>query len=129
MKALPAPAPSSEIWIEQCEAAQDIREAFGLQKALGYLIGEKLLNFLRAADEDPAFAGELPRFVADIKRIFERAEIETYLDTVHRVGALGHVSSDEVYEEMREAGAVAEDPVEWAEDILLIERAKRLLVA
>ena len=28
-----------EIWIEQCEAARDIREAFGLQKALGYLIG------------------------------------------------------------------------------------------
>ena len=63
-----------EIWIEQCEAARDIREAFGLQKALGYLIGEKLLNFLRAADEDPAFAGELPRFVAEIKQIFDRAD-------------------------------------------------------
>ncbi|MGH7354686.1 MAG: hypothetical protein ACRELS_08960 [Candidatus Rokuibacteriota bacterium] len=37
-----------EIWIEQCEAAWDIREAFGLQKALGYLIGEKLLNLPRA---------------------------------------------------------------------------------
>ena len=49
-----------EIWIEQCAAARDIREAFGLQKALGYLIGEKLLNFLRASDEDPAFAGEPP---------------------------------------------------------------------
>ena len=56
-----------EIWIEQCEAARDIREAFGLQKALGYLIGENLLNFLRADDEDPAFAGELPRFVEEIK--------------------------------------------------------------
>lgn len=117
-----------EIWIEQCEAARDIREAFGPQKALGYLIGEKLLNFLRAADEDAAFAAELPRFVAEIKQIFERTEIEAYLDTVHRVGALGHVSSDEVYEEMREAGAIDEDPVEWAEDILLIERAKTLLL-
>ena len=58
-----------EIWIEQCEAAQDIREAFGLQKALGYLIGEKLLNFLRAADEDSASAGELRRFVAEITQI------------------------------------------------------------
>ena len=111
-----------EIWIEQCEAARDIREAYGLPKALGYLIGEKLLNFLRAADEDPAFAGELPRFVAEITQIFDRAEIESYLDTVHRVGALGHVSSDEVHEEMREAGAIDEDPVEWAEEILLIER-------
>jgi len=117
-----------EIWIEQCEAARDIREAFGLQKALGYLIGEKLLNFLRAADEDPAFAGELPRIVAEIKRVFDRAEIETYLDNVQRVGALGHVASDEAYEEMREAGAIPEDPVEWAEEILLIERAKKLLL-
>ena len=117
-----------EIWIEQCEAERDIREAFGLQKALGYLIGEKLLNFLRAADEDPAFAGELPRIVAEIKRVFDRAEIETYLDNVQRVGALGHVASDEAYEEMREAGAIPEDPVEWAEEILLIERAKKLLL-
>ena len=117
-----------EIWIEQCEAARDIREAFGLQKALGYLIGEKLLNFLRAADEDPAFAGELPRIVAEIKRVFDHAEIETYLDNVQRVGALGHVASDEAYEEMREAGAIPEDPVEWAEEILLIERAKKLLL-
>ena len=54
---------SHEIWIEQCEAARDIREAFVPQKALAYLIGEKVLNFLRAADHDPAFAGELPLFV------------------------------------------------------------------
>jgi hypothetical protein len=66
--------------------------------------------------------------VAEITQIFDRAEIETYLDTVHRVGALGHVSRDEVYEEMRETGAIDEDPVEWADEILLIESAKELLV-
>src|SRR3989442_9756392 len=82
---------------EPCEAARDIREAYGLPKALGYLIGEKLLSLLRAADEDPAFAGELPRFVAEITQIFDRAEIESHLHTVHRVGALGHVSCDEAY--------------------------------
>lgn len=118
-----------EIWIEQCEAARDIREAFGLQRAIGYLIGEKLLNFIRAADQDPAFASELPRFVAEIKRIFDRAEIETYLAGVQRVGALGHVASDEAYEEMREAAAIPEDPVWWAGEILLLERAKELLLA
>jgi hypothetical protein len=102
-------------------AARDLREAFGLQKALGYLIGEKLLNFLRASDEDPAF-------VAEITQIFDRAEIQTYVDTVRRVGALGHVSRDEVYEKMGEAGAIEEDPVEWAEEIVLIERARELLL-
>lgn len=84
-----------KIWIDQCEAARDIREAFGLRKALGYLIGEKLLNFLRAADQDPAFAGEVPSFVAEIKHIFDREEIRTCLDNVQRVGALGHVATDE----------------------------------
>jgi hypothetical protein len=117
-----------KIWIEQCEAARDIREGFGVQKALGYLIGEKFLNFLEAAEQDAAFAGEVPRFADEIKRIFDRAEIERYLTTVRRVGALGHVASDEVYEEMREAGAVPENPVWWAEEILRIERAKAVLL-
>ena len=35
-----------KIWIDQCEAARDIREGFGLEKVIGYLIGEKSLNFL-----------------------------------------------------------------------------------
>jgi hypothetical protein len=117
-----------KIWIEQCEAARDIRDAFGLQKALGYLIGEKLLNFLRATEEDAAFAGEVPSFAAEIKDIFGRDEIRTYLDTVHGVGPLGHVATDEVYEDMREAGAIDEDPVAWAAGVLLIERAKELLL-
>lgn len=118
-----------KIWIDQCEAARDIREGFGLQKALGYLIGEKLLNFLQAADQDPAFAGELPRFVEEIKEIFDREEIRAYLENVRRVGALGHTATDEAYEEMCAAGAIPDGPVEWAEDILLIERAKKLLLA
>src|SRR5437773_6942326 len=117
-----------EIWIEQCEAARDIREAFGVQKAIGYLVGEKLLDFLQAADQDQAFARELPRFVDEIKRIFDRTQVQTYLDGVQRVGSLGHVCSDEAYEAMREAGAIPEDPVSWAEEILLIERAKDLLL-
>jgi hypothetical protein len=54
---------SARIWIEQCGAARRIREAYGVDKALGYLIGEKLLTFLEAADRDPAFAAELPQFV------------------------------------------------------------------
>jgi hypothetical protein len=58
----------SEIWIEQCEAARDIRDAWGTRKALGYLIGEKLLNYVRASDSDPSWAAKLPLFAAEIKR-------------------------------------------------------------
>jgi hypothetical protein len=53
--------------MDQCEAARDIREAVGLRKALGYLIGEKFLNFLDADDQDSAFAGEVGNFVDEIK--------------------------------------------------------------
>ncbi len=117
------------IWIDQCDAARDIKEAFGVDKAIGYLIGEKFLNFLQASDGHPEFAAELPRFVEAIKQIFAPGEIRAYLDGARRVGALGHTASDEAYEEMRAAGAVREDPVEWAEQILLLERTRALLLS
>jgi hypothetical protein len=33
-------------WIEQCEAAEEIREIFGKEKAIGYLVGEKFFKAL-----------------------------------------------------------------------------------
>ena len=117
------------IWIDQCEAARNIKEAFGVDKALGYLIGEKFLNFLQASDHHPEFATELPRFVEEVKQLFEPGEIQAYLGGVTRVGALGHTASDEEYEEMRTAGAIHGGPVEWAKQILLLERTKALLLS
>lgn len=51
------------IWIEQCEASWTIRDRFGVKSALGYLVGEKLLNFAEAADRHPEFASELAHFM------------------------------------------------------------------
>ena len=84
-----------KLWIEQCQAAQGIREQFGLKKALGYLIGEKFLNFLKAADTNSDFAGEVPSFAAEIRSLFEPHEITAYFQTVRRVGAPGHIMSDQ----------------------------------
>jgi hypothetical protein len=117
-----------KVWIDQCEAARNIKEAWGTEKALGYLIGEKLMNFMRASDQRPEFAAELPRFIAEIKTIFEPWEIRGYLERVRRVGALAHVSTDEEYETLREAGAIEEDVVEGAEDVILLERIRALLL-
>ena len=36
------------------------RESFGPEKALDYLIGEKLFTFLMASEQDPEFAAEVP---------------------------------------------------------------------
>ena len=49
-----------KIWIDQCAATEDIRDHLGLHNALDYLIGEKLFSFLRAAEQDPLFAAEVP---------------------------------------------------------------------
>lgn len=118
-----------KIWIEQCDAARGIREAFGTEKALGYLIGEKLVNFVRAADQHPEFAEELPQFIAGITRIFQPWELQQYLDGIRRVGSLAHVSTDEEFGVLQAAGAIEEDPVRWAEDLLIVERIKELLLA
>jgi hypothetical protein len=69
-----------KIWIEQCEAARGIEDEFGTQKALAYLVGEKFLNFLEAAEKDSTFQAELPAFVAEIKRIFEPWQLAECLE-------------------------------------------------
>lgn len=116
------------IWEEQCAAAREIREEFGVEKALGYLVGEKLAAFVKEADEREDFRRELPRFVAEVKRIFSPPEIAAYLAGVKRLGAMGHVLSDEQYAFFVESGTIKESPSAWAEDILMIERIKGLLL-
>lgn len=118
-----------KIWIEQCAAAHRIQEGFGKQKALGYLIGEKFMNFVKAADQYPEWAAELPEFAAEIKRIFPSGEIQEYLNNVRRVGALGHTCTDEEYEVFQEADGEAADPAYGPKTILLLERIKELLTA
>jgi hypothetical protein len=56
-----------KIWSEQCDATKEIHDLFGLQRALDYLIGEKLFNFAAVAKREQEFAAELPNFVAEIR--------------------------------------------------------------
>jgi hypothetical protein len=118
----------SDIWIEQCDAARDIREAWGTRKALGYLIGEKFLNHIRAADSDPSWAAKLPLFAAEIKRIFTSEELGAYFATTTRVGSIGHVATEEQYRTISGAGAFDDDVVNGAADAILFERARGLLL-
>ena len=52
-----------EIWVEQCDATNEIKLRYGVKAAFDYLVAEKLLNFADAATGRPEFARELPRFV------------------------------------------------------------------
>lgn len=117
-----------EIWKDQCEAAVRIEEDFGVEKALGYLIGEKLSNFLKISDRDPEWAEELPLFIARIRNLFEPSKIRTFLDTVEHLGAMGHVTTREEYEKMRLSGMISDDPVQATEEILMVERIRKLLL-
>jgi hypothetical protein len=69
-----------KIWIEQCEAARGIEDEFGTVNAMKYLVGEKLMNYLSAAETDPLYRAELPAFVAEIKTIFEPWQLAEYLE-------------------------------------------------
>ena len=124
-----------EIWKEQCDAARQIEDEFGTQKALDYLIGEKFLNFLEAAETDAEFRAEIPAFVAEIKTIFETWQLAEYLEVARQ----SEPFDPSLYEPMDEEEAAEIDPevVEdvrqnelrrSASDLLLVERAREWLL-
>lgn len=115
-------------WMNQCEAAMKIEEEYNSQKALGYLIGEKLVEYIRVANTDPDFATEVPNFVAEVKRRFSQYKIRNYFANLRRVGPFGHIGTEEEVEFMRKSGMIFEDPVSGAEDVLIVESIKGMLL-
>ncbi|MBP7936078.1 MAG: hypothetical protein KA354_15655 [Phycisphaerae bacterium] len=117
-----------KIWIEQCEAAQNIEGQFGTDKALEYLIGEKFLNFLQAAETHADFRAEIPAFVGEIKIIFERWQLAEYLEKAR----LREPFDPSLYDEDDDPEEIEmdrqEDIREAARDLLLVERAKEWLL-
>jgi hypothetical protein len=120
-----------KIWIEQCAAAKDIRERFGLNSALDYLIGEKLFKFVKASEQDPDFAAELPAFLHAIGRVFAPHEIRDFLDHLEQSKFLAppepeieidHGDDDEIEEKPWLAS-----PVLGAEELLRFSRIRQLL--
>lgn len=71
-----------KIWVQQCRATRSIKRRFGVDNALNYLIGEKLMSFADAAERDPQFAAELPRFQAAVWNIFNPYELAGYLSSL-----------------------------------------------
>ena len=116
-----------KVWIEQCEAAEGIRERFGAGAAIRYLIGEKFLNFLEESDRRPEFTTALPKFTAEVKEIFELHEISEFLDSLLREGA-AEQDEDWPFEDFEDAELEPRDVVNEATKIVLIERAKELLL-
>lgn len=115
-----------KIWIEQCEATEGIRERYGKDDAIRYLIGEKFLNYLEESDRRPEFAADVPAFVGQVKEIFEPHEISEFLDTLlHEKSAEN--DEDWPFDDFEDAELEPSDAVNEAAETVLIERAKKLL--
>jgi hypothetical protein len=89
-----SPIEFHKIRIDQCAATEGIRDHFGLEDALDYLIGEKLFTFVMAPERDTDFAAEVPAFVQEIRRIFTPTEIRDYLDHLKRTKCLAPIEPD-----------------------------------
>ena len=128
-----------KIWTEQCEAAEGIEDDFGTQKALEYLVGEKFLNFLEAAETYKDFRAEIPLFVEKIRTLFERWQLAQYLET-----AKGSEPFDPKLFESRDHPILGKEEIEFdaeevedmrkddirqcTRDLLLVERAREWLL-
>ena len=116
---------SHKIWIEQCKAARRTEAEFGTQKALAYLIGEKFLNFIEAADGNPDFRSELPAFVAEIKTIFEPWQLAEFLEKARETEPF----DPSVYDDHEEVEMERKSELRRsAADLMLVERAREWLL-
>lgn len=73
------------MWTEQCDATTGICNAFGTQQALNYLIGEKFLDFIEAAESNDDFRNELAAFAFRIRTLFDPEHLAAYLAPVEAV--------------------------------------------
>jgi ribosomal protein L7/L12 len=118
----------SKIWIDQCNAARNIEDTFGTDKALNYLIGEEFLNHLEIAETRADYRAELPAFVAEIKTIFEPWQLAEYLETARQSGPFDpNIYADDDPETIE--GERRFELERSAKDLLLIEKAKEWLLA
>jgi len=118
----------SEIWIEQCEATRRIEAEFGVKNALDYLVGEKFLNFLEAAEDHADFRAELPAFVAAIRTNFEPWQLAEYLQTARQSEPFDPGLYDEDDDPKEIEMDRQEDIRRSAGDLLLVERAREWLL-
>jgi hypothetical protein len=67
--------PFGPIWLEQCDAARRIREHFGTDRALAYIVGQK---FLGTVMRDGVDAAMIRDFAAEVRTIFLPTELREY---------------------------------------------------
>ena len=87
-----------EVWREQCETAESIRHQYGIVSAFDYVVGEKLLTFAQAAEENLEFARALPQFVSELRRMFTPGEIDEHLARIESARLERTMDAMDVYD-------------------------------
>ncbi len=113
------------IWIEQCEAARGVEDEFGTDKALRYLVEEKFISFLEAAEDSVDFRAGISAFVAEIKTIFEPWQRRECLGRARQTEPFDPDDYDDIEEREMERHS---DIRRCAADLPLVERARGWLL-
>lgn len=120
---------------QQCTATANIREEYGLQSAISYLIGEKFINCLKASERSKEHAEQIEYFAMKIKEEFQPYEITAFFDDTKNFS--NFILDEEGQREMDDMMIGADDEIEEYEDgmnvvgnaeaIMRIEYARELL--
>ncbi|MGC2208820.1 MAG: hypothetical protein WA532_01815 [Candidatus Korobacteraceae bacterium] len=116
-----------EIWADQCEAAEEIRNRYGLLSAMDYLVGTKLFDFVAASEKRSQLAAELPHLVDDVRGMFTAKQIDCYLDELE-CSKFFAPSDSEDDPDLDEYG-IRYDALLGAEEILRFARIKEMFRA
>lgn len=118
-----------QLWHDQCAAARGLISKIGWETTVEYLVGEKFVSFItNDLEHCPELNEDLPKFIREIKDMFSQEELRDYLMNVKSLGPLERSLYQDLYEEMSGAAVSEDGPVSWANDILIIERLKELLL-
>ena len=104
------------------------RTSSGPTRRSAYLVGEKFLNFLEAAETDADFRAEIPAFVAEVKTIFEPWQLAEYLETARQTEPFDPSLYDEDEDPEEVEDERQEDIRRSARDLLLVEQAREWLL-
>ncbi len=124
--------PKPRRWLSGCRSGPwYVEEGFGTEKAMGYLIGEKFLNFLERAETDCERRQAIPAFVAEIRSIFEAWQLAEFLNTPRRLGAAWATLLPTTKDTTDAAWMLLDESEKGREDarnLMLLEWAKELLL-